>query len=268
MQTEASPTRWARPHPVNLNGRAWRVLNVVVLNLWLLSGLAPRAAWLASLVFFALGAAANLYLALEGQRSCGCFGRVEVSPWWTALADLLVVFLLMTISAPALYLEPARTSSFRTTNRLLVAALPLLLCVALITDFVESLDFLPSMQKLSMVPRSIELGDGRHGDVYRCEVLLRNHTGSPLRVYGGTTTCRCVATDDLPVVLDPGASHPITIRFQLRGLPGRFKHHFLLFTDDEGAPLAVGSFNGRILPSPSSGLNQRLLGDITCGLCL
>jgi|GEM_PF-4724574 len=71
MQTEASPTRWARPHPVNLNGRAWRVLSVV-LNLWLLNDLVPRAAWLAVLVFFALGAAANVYLALEGQRSCGC----------------------------------------------------------------------------------------------------------------------------------------------------------------------------------------------------
>ena len=52
----------------------------IVLGLWLLSGWLPRAVWMTTLAFFGILAAVSLYLALEGQQSCGCFGRVTVSP--------------------------------------------------------------------------------------------------------------------------------------------------------------------------------------------
>ena len=33
-----------------------------------------------------------LFLALQGEESCGCFGQLKVSPWWTFLLDVLVLF--------------------------------------------------------------------------------------------------------------------------------------------------------------------------------
>ena len=51
-----------------------------VLGLWLLSGWSARAAWAGATGFFALMASASLYLALAGQQSCGCLGRIQVNP--------------------------------------------------------------------------------------------------------------------------------------------------------------------------------------------
>jgi hypothetical protein len=40
---------------------------------------------------FVAFAAYSLSLALQGAQSCGCFGPIKVSPWWTFLLDLLIV---------------------------------------------------------------------------------------------------------------------------------------------------------------------------------
>ncbi|MBI2826200.1 MAG: hypothetical protein HYX69_16085 [Planctomycetia bacterium] len=65
-----------------------------LLGLWLLSGFARRGAWRAALVAFALFACVSLYRGLSGAESCGCFGGVRVSPWWTFVGDLAAVFAL------------------------------------------------------------------------------------------------------------------------------------------------------------------------------
>jgi hypothetical protein len=64
----------------------------ITLGVWLLSGWFQRGAWLGALGFFGVLAGVSLYLALIGQRSCGCFGRVPVNPWLTFTLD---VWLLM-----------------------------------------------------------------------------------------------------------------------------------------------------------------------------
>ncbi len=59
-----------------------------MVGVWLLSGLARQAAALTGVTLFAVLGAVSLYLGLIGQSSCGCFGRIEVSPWWTLAADV------------------------------------------------------------------------------------------------------------------------------------------------------------------------------------
>jgi hypothetical protein len=54
----------------------------IALSLWLLSGLVRRAGWAAALVCFSLFSVVTLHKALAGETSCGCFGVVEVSPWY------------------------------------------------------------------------------------------------------------------------------------------------------------------------------------------
>src|SRR5262249_30682715 len=63
----------------------------IVLGLRLLSGRAARASRVAAVTFFGLLAAASLYLAIDGQPSCGCFGRVSVRPRWTFGLDAAVI---------------------------------------------------------------------------------------------------------------------------------------------------------------------------------
>ncbi len=73
----------------------WRLAVVeseVLLGVWLLLGLAPRVLWLVALLFFSVLAGASLYLGIEGQPSCGCFGaKLPVRPWYSFLLDLTSV---------------------------------------------------------------------------------------------------------------------------------------------------------------------------------
>ena len=64
-------------------------------GLWLLSGLLPRLTWMAAVGCFGLFAAVSLYKAVSGEASCGCFGPVEVNPWYTFSFDVVAVGLLL-----------------------------------------------------------------------------------------------------------------------------------------------------------------------------
>ena len=83
----------------------------IVLGLWFLTGLARRAAWGAALACFSVFSLVTLYKALSGDVSCGCFGRVEVSPWYTFVLDVAAV------GALVLFRPDTRTPVRATTSR-------------------------------------------------------------------------------------------------------------------------------------------------------
>lgn len=94
--------------------------------------------WFVVLLFSGF-AAYSLYLAVNGAASCGCFGPVIVSPWWTFAIDLAVVVGLAVsvfrdrrVSTELLY---ARSIRFLGTKRkMIVAAIPV---AVLCTLFLE-----------------------------------------------------------------------------------------------------------------------------------
>jgi len=99
------PTPGTHPSSVLLICGEW------LMGLWLLSGFQRRAAWLAAVILFAAFAMYNCFQALGGAQDCGCFGRVEVSPWVTFIFDLAVTLLLLT------YPPPPRTDRSRAGRR-------------------------------------------------------------------------------------------------------------------------------------------------------
>lgn len=80
----------------------------LAMGLWLLSGLLPKAAWLASLGCFCLFCLVTLYKGLSGAASCGCFGPVHVNPWITLMAIDLPAVAALTIFRPVLSLAGLR----------------------------------------------------------------------------------------------------------------------------------------------------------------
>lgn len=73
----------------------WFLIGLIEFELffgfWLLSGLFPRRTWMFSLACFTVLGGISLFRGLAGDSSCGCFGRVEVNPWWTLLLDVMIV---------------------------------------------------------------------------------------------------------------------------------------------------------------------------------
>ena len=69
----------------------------VVLGLLLILDVAPRVTRWLSLATFAVFAAVSGYKALSGEVSCGCFGQLEVNPWWTLVVDVACFVAIMTV---------------------------------------------------------------------------------------------------------------------------------------------------------------------------
>lgn len=61
----------------------------LALGLFLLIGAYPKQARHAALAAFTAFSLMSLYHALTGAASCGCFGKLHISPWSTLLFDLL-----------------------------------------------------------------------------------------------------------------------------------------------------------------------------------
>jgi hypothetical protein len=223
----------------------------IVLGLWLLSGLAPRAAWLASLVFFTLGAAANLYMAFEGQRSCGCFGRVEVSPWLSLTLDVAAVAALLTLR-PArgeqLRAAPWLQGLLRTAGGAVVFLVLIGGALLLCCDDPQRVLAQLRGELRTVEPPVTDVGEGRPGEQRTFTIQLANRTPAPVRILGGTSSCACVATDDLPLTLNAGETRSMTVQIRFRGSPGRFQQRFVLYTDSDEKRWVTARFAGLVLP--------------------
>ena len=67
----------------------------ILLGLLLLSGLCPRLTWLAAAGCFVVFTGVSLGKAIGGESSCGCFGVVEVNPWYVLILDVAALALLI-----------------------------------------------------------------------------------------------------------------------------------------------------------------------------
>jgi thiol-disulfide isomerase/thioredoxin len=70
------------------------------LGIWLLSGLFRKAAWVVALLAFGIFIIVTLQKGLTGEKSCGCFGPVEVDPWITLSCIDITLFLGLLIFRP------------------------------------------------------------------------------------------------------------------------------------------------------------------------
>ena len=70
------------------------------LGLWLVSGALPRAARRVAIGCFSVFACYTLYEALAGKADCGCFGQVQVNPWFTFILDVSLALALTFLGKP------------------------------------------------------------------------------------------------------------------------------------------------------------------------
>lgn len=223
-----------------------------LLGLWLLSGLAQRHARLAGIGFFALLTAISLHQGLTGQRSCGCFGTIHVSPWWTFAFNVAAIASLAwfrprvasTAAAPPAWVQPWVQIGVG-AGAILVVVVGIFLLLH--DEPVRALAQLRG-EAVGVEPYVTDVGAGRPGEMRTFTIHLTNYTARPVRVVGGTTSCSCVTTKDLPVELPPARSRTIRVEMRFAGSPGRFLHRFVLYTDNEHQWAVVAHFTGSVSP--------------------
>ena len=99
-------------------------------------------------------------------------------------------------------------------------------------------------EPLFLTPSVLDVGASPIGTAKLVKVTLNNRSGKPVRVTGGSVTCSCTATQNLPVSIPADGSADIEIELKFTGTPGRFEHKYQLFTDSDGQPKLYGAITG------------------------
>jgi hypothetical protein len=251
LKAHALATDTAQPMPLMTSLRAQVMVIEVegLLGLWLLTGLYPGAARWVALTFFTTLAGVSLYLGLSGESSCGCLGRLKVNPWLTFAADLTAVVALAWWRVP----RGSERDSVRWVRggaKILAgaAAFLLLMMGGLLVGFDDPWSALARLrgEAIRVEPAVSEVGVGVPGEEREFTVALVNSTGHTVRVIGGTSSCSCAATGDLPITLAPGETRPVRVTIGFRGGKGMFQARFLFYTDDEKQSEVVARLAGRV----------------------
>jgi hypothetical protein len=211
-----------------------------MVGIWLLSGYARQSAWLAGAVLFATLAGVSLYLAWIGQESCGCFGKVVVSPWVSLVADLVCV--------TALVWSRPKVESVK-GNLLSV------LCALLVLGVLSVANYSVTVRReiarlrgdaLFIGETELDAGMKRKDELDSIPVQIENLTTSDIRLIGGVASCACVVTDDLPLVIPAKGKATANVKVKFIGSVGRFRHTFTWYTDAPSQLKFSGGITGRV----------------------
>ncbi len=232
----------------------------IVLGVWLLSGRAAIGAWVAALLTFLAFAGVSAYLGLIGQASCGCFGSVEASPWVAFGVDVAALALLAIArpdfrslsQLPRVQWGKALVREFGMVAVAFCGGIIGLASVAYGSPE-AALAHLRG-ERLSVRPGIVDVGSGHEGQLLEAAVEIVNRTDRPVRIYGGTSDCSCIATADLPLTLAPGEARQVSVKVRLPASQGIFNRKAFLWTDCDDARTVLFGLTGRIEGSESAGV--------------
>jgi hypothetical protein len=230
---------WFATPTIQIAAAEWEI----VLGIWLLSGAYRVGAWVTALGTSITFAAVSGYLAWIGVASCGCFGAIQASPWMAFGVDLAALLLLV-LGRPSF--EAWSTGSFRrgTVGGLKWVGLTALLLTGLgaaSTYMAGSPEAALARLRgnvLTVSPDYIDLGSGSAHQTLVATVAVRNWSGEPVHLIGGTSDCSCVATSDLPLTVPPGEARALVIRLTIPSASksGEFNRLAELWTDHASQP--------------------------------
>jgi hypothetical protein len=162
----------------------------VFLAFWLLWGKRPAGSWAVALVVFLTFAGVSAWQGWIGRASCGCFGRLSVSPWYAFGIDLAVVFALLLSRPGGVGMSPRSILAAVLPGAwgLIGAVLVLGVLAGLAAMFFGSPDAALARlrgERVSLYPRLIDVGTGPPGETREESVEVVNRTEQPIRLIGG-----------------------------------------------------------------------------------
>ena len=198
-----------------------------------------------ALILFAIMAVASLWLAIQGQSDCGCFGSIHVSPWLTFAIDLLSITLLIL----------TRPERLRWQHGLLPVSLfaILILSGVGISTWIDSSAGRRTIAKFQgrdilLESTQIDIGSGVPDEVKTVNITLHNLADHDIKIIGGKAACSCVATKGLPMVVQANGTAHIPIEVTYLSDPGLFKREFTLLISRAMTSQVHGELIGVVAP--------------------
>jgi uncharacterized protein YaiE (UPF0345 family) len=191
-------------------------------------------------------AALSLNSALRGQTDCGCFGNLKVHPGLTTALNLSALALLI-------FFRPRFKWNENRGAVVLVAVLVVLaIGLAWVANRPLGDQLLARWQGKTIFLRSsvIDAGEESVGTVKQLLLTVTNASSEDIRLIGGSVSCSCTTTQNLPVTVPANGEVIVEIELKFRGTPGQFEHRFDFYTSDKKQAKLHGVIVGRVADSP------------------
>jgi len=88
-------------------------------------------------------------------------------------------------------------------------------------------------ERLIILPRVASFGEGRVGERHKVSLQVTNLTREHVRILGATDNCSCVATRDLPVIVEPNETVELRVTVYLTHA-GHFEQPVVFLTSFKG----------------------------------
>lgn len=191
------------------------------LGLWLLSGLKTRLADDVSILWFAACLCWSLSHWLAGTASCGCAGRIEIPPIYSAGIVLVLLLLLIAVRYGAA-VRPDATSPMvlvRLTCAVAQSFVLVYLAAFLILGSPRWLLAYLESTPVVIVPSRVELGSCQFGEEREVTLTVKNLTSRTVGIEGVSTTCTCAMVSKAPKEIAAGSSVQLQLKVHCAGPP-------------------------------------------------
>jgi hypothetical protein len=190
----------------------WELLAIAefefLLGGWLVASVYPRLARRCALMTFFCFLGISLFGALNGERSCSCFGELEVSPWIAVSIDSAALIALL-LCRPQV---DASTNTFSPSRQRLLVVFALVL-LGLPIAFVLSGD---SRSPLLIPSKDVvDLGVLSAGEWRNPSLLLSNKGETPVEIVKIESSCPCLSLECAPRGVPPSGTAQMTATLDL-----------------------------------------------------
>jgi hypothetical protein len=166
----------------------------VLLALWFVSGKHIPAGWVSAVVLFSVFASISFAQGMNGQASCGCLGRIHVSPWLACAFDVGALAALTLVRPECLSFAEVMGSLKQTLRTLLWVACGVFgftgavlgVCLFVFGSLDATVAHLRG-ELVSVHPRLVDAGQAFSGEVRKTKIVLTNHLPQPMTIFGGTS---------------------------------------------------------------------------------
>jgi len=216
----------------------------LILGLWLLTGWLMPGALLAASGTFLCFAMVNVYQVLQGQRSCGCLGRVHIHPSITLLIDLLALAGLGLClrdqwNRGLLSRTRLRTQGRQARAKFVAVAVGCITLFSLIGLSAIAVYGSPHKalarlrnEHIAITPSVVDAGPAGPGESRDAYIRLQNWSDHTVVFLGGSDDCACSVTKELPVEVPSGESRVIKIQIHYPPTPQHFRRTLYLITNN------------------------------------